>query len=131
MAATNSTYYPKVRCAMGNATTAQVNATKTIVKAKAGKTIKVVDGWLRALGGNAATATSVDIEDTTATTAAFKIAVGGLTENAVARVGLATHSTNTGIGTALPKGAGIQISATGTLATATSVDYCVFYIQAD
>ena len=129
MAATASTYYPKVPCAFGNATTAQVNAGKTIVKARPGKTIKVVDGWLRALGGNAATATSVQITD--GTTTAFKIAVGGLTENAVARVGLATHSTNTGVGTALTKGAGLQITATGTLATATSVDYCVFYIMAD
>lgn len=132
MAATNTPYYPKVRCAYGQATTAQVNAGKVIVKAQAGKTIKVVDGWLRAIGGAAGTATSVDIEDTTTSpNLAFKIAVGGLAENAVARVGLATHSTNTGVGTALGKGKGLQITATGTLATATAMDYAVFYVMAD
>ena len=82
----------------------------------------------RAIGGNAATATSVDVESTNGTPVlAFKMAVGGLTQNAIARMGLATHSTNTGIGTALGHGDGLQITATGTLATATHIDYCVFY----
>jgi hypothetical protein len=132
MAATNSTYYPKVRCAYGQATTAEVNATKVIVKARPGKTIKVVDGWLRAIGGNAGGADTVVIEDTGGTDA-FTMAVAGLTQNAVARVGLATHSTNTNVGTALTKHAGLRIAkaGAGALATCTAVDYCVFYIMAD
>ena len=120
--------YPKCRVVQGQATTAQVNAGLVIVPATSGRTITVVDGWLRAIGGNAATATSVDIESTADTpTLAFKIAVGGLTQNAVARMGIATHGTQTGVGTALDEDEGLQITATGTLATATAVDYCVYY----
>ena len=114
--------FPKVRVAEGQATTAQVNAGLTIVNPIAGHTITVVDGWLRPIGGNAATATSVVLEDT-AGTDAFSIAVGGLTQNAVARVGLATHSTNTNVGTALGAGKGLQIKKVGSdLAGSTAVD---------
>jgi hypothetical protein len=121
--------YPKVRVAQGQLATTAVNTGTVIVPAVAGRTLTVVDGWLRAIGGAAATATSVDVESTADTpTLAFKIAVGGLTQNAVARVGLATHSTNTGVGTALDEDEGIQItSTTNNLATATYIDYCVFY----
>lgn len=120
--------YPKVRVAAGQLSTAAVNAGAQIVKPVAGHTITVVDGWLRAIGGNAETATSVDVKDTAAAPAtAFKIAVAGLTQNAVARVGLATHSTNTGVGSPLTKGKGLQIKADGTLQTATAIDYVIFY----
>lgn len=120
--------YPKVRVAEGQLTTAQVNAGTTIVTGRAGTAITVVDGWLRSIGGAAGGATSVDVEDTNSSPVlAFKMAVGGLTQNAVARMGLATHSTNTGVGAALTKGEGLQITATGTLATSTHIDYCVFY----
>lgn len=132
MAATNTPYHPKVRCAAGQVLTANVNTPTTIVKAQAGKTIKVVDGWLRSIGGNAAGADTVVIEDTGGTDA-FTMAVAGLTQNTVARVGLATHSTNTNVGTALTKGAGLRIAkaGAGALSGSTAVDYCVFYIMAD
>jgi hypothetical protein len=120
--------FPKVRVVEGQATTAEVNAGKTIVDPIEGHTITVVDGWLRAIGGNAGGADTVVIEDT-AGTDAFTMAVAGLTQNTVARVGLATHSTNTNVGTALGAGKGLKIAkaGAGALATATAIDYCVLY----
>ncbi len=121
--------FPKVRVAEGQATTAEVNAGKVIVQPIAGHTITVVDGWLRAIGGNAGGATSVDITDTNSSpVTAFAMAVGGLTQNAVARVGLATHSTNTNVGTPLTAGKGLKIIKNGSnLTTATAVDYMILY----
>jgi hypothetical protein len=121
--------YPKVRVVQGQATVAAVNAGTIIVPPKAGRTITVIDGWMRAIGGAAATATSVDITDTASSpVSAWTMAVGGLTQNAIARMGLATHSTQTNVGTALTADKGLKISKTGgTLATATHIDYCVYY----
>jgi hypothetical protein len=123
--------YPKVRCAKGQLTTAQVNAASgagtVIVANDPQRTITVVDGWLRAIGGAAGGATVIMVEDT-AGVDAFTMAVGGLTENAVARVGLATHSTNTNVLTALTKGKGLRIGRTvSNLTTATAIDYCILY----
>jgi hypothetical protein len=121
--------YPRVRCVEGQATTAEVNAGKVILAGQTQRTITVIDGWLRAIGGNAGTATAVLITDTNSSpVTAFSMAVGGLTQNAVARVGLATHSTNTNVGTALTKSKGLKIAKSGSaLDTATAIDYCVYY----
>ena len=116
-----------VRIACGNATTAQVNSGLTIVPDVAGRQIVVVGGWLRALGGNASGATSVDIADTaTSPVTAAAIGVGSLTAGAVVQL---TAGTATNMGVGLTAGKGLQITKTGgNLATATSVDYCVQYI---
>ena len=121
--------FPRLRCVEGQATTAEVNAGKVILAGKTERTLTVVDGWLRAIGGNAETATAVVITDThSSPVTAFSMAVGGLTQNAVARVGLATHSTHTNVGTALTKGKGLKITKSGSsLATATAIDYCIYY----
>ena len=122
----------RMRCLRGNATLAEVKAGKVILLGEPGRTITVHDGWLRSLGGNAGTATSVDISDTaTSPVVCFKMARGGLTENAVARVGLGTHYTGTTVGTPLTPGKGLRIDdAGGTLDTCTAVDYCIFYTVA-
>ena len=119
----------RMRCLRGAATLNEVKAGTVILSPEPGRTITIHDGWLRAIGGNAATATSVDISDTADTPiVAFAMAVGGLTENAVARVGLATHYTGTTVGTPLTPGKGLQIYDTGSdLATLTHLDYCIFY----
>jgi hypothetical protein len=118
-----------MRCLHGNATLAEVKTGKVILGGEPGRTITVHDGWLRALGGNAGTATTVDISDTAGTpVVVFKMARGGLTENAVARIGLATHYTGTTVGTPLTPGKGLRIDDAGAvLDTCTSVDYCLFY----
>lgn len=124
--------FPKVRVAAGQLTAAQVNANSragtNIVAPIAGRTITVVDGWVRAIGGNASGPTAIHVEDT-AGTDAFTMAVAGMTQNAVCRVGLATHSTNTNVGTALGKGKGLRIGCTtaADYATATALDYCILY----
>jgi len=77
----------------GRFTVAQVNAGATILPAIPGISYRVVDVSMIAVGGAAATATSVDILATQAT-ASVKIvanAVAGLTQSAVLRAG-ATNS---------------------------------------
>lgn len=120
----------QLRCVMGNATTAEVNAGKTIVNADPSRSIAIVGGWMRALGGNAGTATSVDIKDTAGTAVVgVACAVAGLTSGAVLDFGAASNVTRTTYGTALTAGKGLKIEKTGSnLATATSVDYCVYYM---
>ena len=122
--------YPRIRCARGNATTAQVNAGKTIVNAVSGRTLTVVGGWMRALGGNAGGTTSVDIKDTKATSPVVAVACtqAGLTQNTILRFGTATTGEFNTSNTALTKNKGLQIVKTGNdLTTATSVDYVVYY----
>jgi hypothetical protein len=124
--------YPKVRVAEGQLTAAQVNANSrkgtNIVEPVAGKTITVVDGWLRAIGGNAAGATAVVVQDTTTSpNVAISDAVGNLTQNTVLRAG-ATGSTATNLGVQLGKGKGLRVGCTvSDLTTATHIDYMVLY----
>lgn len=119
----------------GNATAAQVNAGLRIVDPRKGKKICVDGGFMRALGGNAATATSVDIADTTADTpvVAVACAVAGLTQNAVLDFRAGSNVTlTTKLGDSLTVSEGLQIIHAGSdLATATSVDYVVFYHYVD
>lgn len=118
----------------GNATTAQVNAGLRIVEPRSGKKIAVDGGFLRALGGAAATATSVDIADTAGTpVVAVACAVAGLTANAALDFRAAESVTlTTPLGAPLTVDQGLQIIKAGSnLATATSVDYVVFYHYVD
>jgi hypothetical protein len=118
----------------GNALTAEVNAGKIIVEPRKGKKIAVDGGFLRALGGNAQTATSVDITDTTGTpVVAVAGAVAGLTNGAVLDFRAAANVTlTTKLGDPLTADKGLQIIKSGSdLATATSVDYVVFYHYVD
>ena len=119
----------RMRCLRGAATLAEVKAGKVILRGEPGRTITVHDAWLRSIGGNAATATSVDISDTADTPViCFAMAVGGLAEDVVARIGLATHYTGTTVGTPLTPGKGLRIDdAGGVLAGPTTVDYAIFY----
>lgn len=118
-----------MRVVKGTATTAEVNAGKTIVEADASRTICVHGGYMIARGGNASGATSVDIKDTADTpVVAVACAVAGLTQDAVLSFDAASNVTNTTRGTGLTAGKGLQIKKTGSnLATATSVDYLVEY----
>lgn len=119
----------KVHVVQGNATTAQVNAGLNIVPPRAGKTIVVTGGSMKALGGNAATATSVDIKDThSSPVVAVACAVAGLTENTRLSFDAAANVTLTTYDAPLTAGKGLQIKNTGSaLATATSVDFVVKY----
>ena len=134
MAATNTPYHPKVRCAAGNVTLAQINANSragtVVVKAAAGKTIKVVDVWMRNVGSDITSATAIVLEDT-AGTDVMSTTVATFNSNAFIRAG-ASGSTVTNLGVALGKGAGLRIGCTvGDYATGTGMDYTIFYITAD
>jgi hypothetical protein len=120
----------KVHFKQGNATTAQVNAGLVIVPARRGRAIQIVGGHMTALGGNAATATSVDIKDTAGTPiVGVACAVAGLTQNTQLDFDAAANVTRTTYRTPLTADKGLQILKTGSnLATATSVDYYVEYV---
>ncbi len=123
----------KVHFVRGNATAAQVNAGKLIVQPRKGKKLVVTGGHMVALGGNAATATSVDIADTAGTpVVAVACGVAGLTQNTRLDFRAASNVTLTTFQVALTAEKGLQIIKAGSdLATATSVDYYVEYIYAD
>jgi hypothetical protein len=128
----NTTRTSRVNVVTGNAIVAELVAGKIIVPPDASRAYIIVGGWMRALGGSAATATSVDIKDT-ATVAVVGVAVGvaALTQDTVADFDAATNVVWTTYGTALTKGKGLKImqtTAAGPLATCTSVDYCVKYM---
>lgn len=112
-------------------TTAQVNAGATILAAKPGYTYRLIDCTLIAIGGAAATATSVDIAATQSAGAALLIvaAVAALTQSTVVKPDTANV-------TVLADGASfvandantaITIAAVGTLATATHIDVILTY----
>lgn len=115
-------------------TTAEVNAGVTLLPAKAGVKYRMCDAIMIAIGGNAATATSVDILGTQSAASVKLVAgaVAGLTQSAVARAG----ATNISV---LADGASfvdndvntaITVGKTGSnLATATHVDVLLSYVE--
>jgi hypothetical protein len=113
-------------------TTAQVNAGATVLAAPgAGLAYRLVDLVMIAVGGNAATATSVDIAGTRSASAVLLAvnAIAGLTRSAMLRLG-ATNSVVLADGashTALDANTAITIAAVGTLATATHIDVVMTY----
>ena len=135
MAATNTPYHPKVRCATGRITLTQLNAASgagtVVVKGVGGKTIKVVDAWFRSqAGGTCGGATAVVLEDT-AGTDVMSVTAATLTLAALVRGG-ASGATVTNFGTALGKGAGLRIGRTvSDVTTMTAMDYVIFYTTAD
>jgi hypothetical protein len=111
---------------MGRLTVAQVNADTPIVPPKQGYSYIVVGGWFIATG-SAATATSVDVVDTS-DNVAVAVAVGNLTNGTLAPFNAASGVTWTTYGTALTSGEGLHIhTAGGDLGTTTQLDYYVEY----
>ena len=123
---------PRVRCAQGNLTIAQVNAASgagtVIVPKSGGRTITVVDGWLRSLGADPGGCTAFIVTDTASSpVTALSVTRATLNSNVVARAGI-TNFTATSMGTALTGGEGLQIGRTvGAVTTSDSLDYCIYY----
>lgn len=123
----SATQYQRIRT-----TTANVNAGATLLAAVAGYKYRLVDVSMIAIGGNAATATAVEIYGTqsTSTVALVSAAVAALTRSTVAKP-------NTSNVTVLADGASfvacdantaITIGKTGgSLATATHIDVIITY----
>jgi len=121
--------YPRVRCVSGSVTSATglTTAGTLIVHGAADRTLTVVGGWMRAIGGTVATATSVNVADSSATNEVMVGTAANMTANLILREGT-TGMTCTKLGTALTKGDGLKIKGVGATVTgATSVDYCVYY----
>jgi len=127
-----TTTHPKVHCASGSLTLAEVNSNSglgfIIVPPHGDRTITIVDGWLRAAGHNAAGATAIIIAETGATpTTVVSATVGGLDSSIIGRFG-ATNITATNVGTADTKGRGLQLGRTNSnVTTSHSIDYCIYY----
>lgn len=119
---------PRLRCAQGSLTAgAAIDTGTVIVPAMPGRTLTVVDGWMRAIGGAAGGGTGIYVKDSTTGTVACEWLVGDLTQNAVARLGGGT-TVATNLGTALAGNEGLKIVKHGNnITTATSVDYCIYY----
>lgn len=117
------------------ATTAQVNAGLQILPPIPGFGYRIVDAAMIAIGGAAATATSVDLLGTKAGSASRPVvnAVAGLTQSALLRMGAANsailadgashtvHDANTGISVTKQSGG-------SNLATATAIDVLLTYV---
>lgn len=114
-------------------TTANVNAGATLLPAVPGFKYRIQDITMISIGGNAATATTVDVLGTQSTSSVklLAVAVASLTQSAVVRAGAANA-------TVLADGASfvandantaITIGKTGSsLATATNIDVLINYV---
>jgi len=122
-----------VRSVRTRFTTAQVNAGATLLPAVPGKQYRIVDMALIAIGGAAATATSVDILATQSASSVklLAAAVAGLTQNTLLRAGAANAAilaagasfVQNDVNTAITIG-----KTNSDLATATHVDALVTYV---
>lgn len=114
-------------------TTAEVNAGKTLLAAIPGLKYRLHDAAMIAVGGAAATATSVDILGTQATSAVKLLdgRVAGLTENTLLRAGAATNGVILAAGASFAPNdvnTAITIGKTGSdLATATHIHVLLAY----
>jgi hypothetical protein len=114
-------------------TVAQVNSGATILAAIPGYKYRMIDCSMAAEGGNAATATSVEVSATQATSGVDLVSntVGILTDDALVRMGI-TNSTllaNGAWADANDANTAITISKTGSsLATATHINVYMTYV---
>ncbi len=109
-------------------TAAEVNAGKTLVAPPAGRSLRMIDCLLIAIGGNAGGATTVDV--VSGATKLVAAAVAGLTRSAVVRAGDASGAVlaDGASFAALAAGAIIGIAKTGNdLTGATHVDVLLTY----
>ena len=117
------------------ATTAEVNAGLALLPALAGYKYRITDLTMIAIGGSAATATSVDIVTTQAASAArpFVVAVAALTQSAVVKPDSAnvTVLADGASFIANDENSGVYVAkqaAGSNLATATHIDVILSYV---
>lgn len=114
------------------ATAAQVNAGLTLLPARAGIQYQMQDMVMIAIGGNAATATTVDVLGTQSTSSVklLAVAVAALTQSSVVRAGAANASVLADGASFVANDANtaITLGKTGSsLATATHIDVLLTY----
>jgi len=127
-------HHPRTRILHGIQTLANVNANSgagaIILAPAAGKNIRILDGWMRALGGNAGGADALIVTDTAASpVTVLSATIGVLLQNAVCRAG-DTNVTATNLGATLGTGKGLRLGrTTSDLTTATGgIEYSIRYV---
>jgi hypothetical protein len=131
MSVTQTVYAETLRV---RATIAQVNAGLELLPALAGYAYRMIDMVLIAVGGAAATATSVDINGTRATAAVklLVVAVAALTQSAVVHAGIANAVVlaDGASFTALDANTAVTLGKAGSsLATSTHIDVILTYVK--
>lgn len=127
-----STITPSAQVLRSRVTTANVNAGATLLPAVAGFKYRIQDAVMIAIGGNAGTATTVDILGTQSSSSVklLAVAIAALTRSAVVRAG-AANATVLADGAsfvACDANTAITIAKTGSaLDTATHVDVLLTY----
>jgi hypothetical protein len=126
-------HFTRTRVCRGIQTLDNVNAASgagaIILEPQVGKNIRILDCWLRALGGNVGGATAIIVTDTASSPVTVVSATAGaLTQNALKRAG-ASNVTVTNLGATLGTGKGLRLGRTvGNLTTATDgIEYCIKY----
>jgi hypothetical protein len=120
----------RLRCACGTISSAsEVNTGVTILPPISSRAYIIVGGWLKSTT-SAATATSVDLIDTTDTHVHnVVVARGNLTNGTMAPLTASSGVTWTTFGVANTKGKGIKIASNdGALSGTTVLDYCIEYM---
>lgn len=120
-------------CATGNLTLAQVKAGAVVLPPYSGH-YTLVGGWFRAVGADCATATSVNVNDTTGTNVVnVAYAVGPIDNGVLCDFDAASNVTRTTYGAANTHLKGIQIVdvTKGTLTGPDSLDYCLFFQKSE
>ena len=108
-------------------TTAEVNSGLALLTPSATGQYRLMDIKLRAIGGNASAATSVEITEETSGAIFFQAPVANLTQNVTIGVD-AANIVDTNLGIASVAGKKILIGKTGSsLATATHIDVLMIY----
>jgi hypothetical protein len=113
--------------------TADINTGLSVLPAIPGFRYRLADAKMIAIGGNAATATTIDLLGTQSASVVKLVAgaVAGLTQNSVLRAGLANSAVLAGGASfeACDAGTAITVGKTGSnLATATHVDFLIDYV---
>lgn len=113
-------------------TVAEINAGATLLPAIAGRSYRMIDSAMIAIGGAAATATSVDLRATQAATGVNLVAnaVAGLTQNTLLRAGAANAAILAGgvSFVANDVNTAVTVGRTGSnVATATHIDVLLTY----
>jgi hypothetical protein len=120
--------HSSLRTIEGQLTTTEVNSGTVVVAGHTGRTLTVVDCWLRAIGGAAGANTSVDVVDSVTGTVVCAFLRAALTQNTVVRAG-GSNTTPTNLLASLGSGEGIKVVNAGTaMTTATHIDYVISYV---
>jgi hypothetical protein len=89
--------------------------------------IRVIDAWIRAIGGTTAGCSAIELQTTAATPiVVISWPVANIARDVVARVGV-SNTVSTNVGLANAPGVGLKLAAITDMSGATAVDYCIQY----